>query len=192
MKRALIWTLALVFLAPTVRAADSGWPAELSKVHGIVKANFGDIPFHRVKVRREGNVTDVSIKLKSVPRQFRSAARKQAGNDDLFLATNFLEFFEPDFDTFSFNVFPGLADFFDYYYGFVALNFGKTIKRRAEITVTDGDSVDVQNVKKKLKLKKNTAHVRFVEDVLQEPGLYLLYTEVGPYSMSNFFCTDCS
>lgn len=189
MKRALAWILVLVFLVPGAWAADKGWPEELADVHALVKAKFGDVPFDRVKVRRDGKATEVSIKLKNIPRQFRTFARERAGDEDLFLATNFVELFEPDFDIFGFDVFPR-ADLVSYYYGFVAFNFGKKIKRRAEINVI-GAEVDVVNIKKKLKLAKRSATVRWVEDKVSEPGLYALYTELGPYDLTNFFCSSC-
>lgn len=198
MKRALIPILALAFLIPAAHAADNGWPEDLAKVHSVVKANFGDIAFDRVTVRREGKVTDVSIKLKNLPPRYRALIRSKAdaknnvkaGDEDLYLATSFAELFEPDFDSFGFDVFP-IADFFSYYYGFVAFNFGKTIKRYAEISVADADSIDIQNTKKKLKIKKNRAHVRWVEDTVEEEGLYVLYVELGPYFNDNYFCVGC-
>jgi hypothetical protein len=188
----------MAFLIPAAQAADNGWPEELAKVHSMVKANFGDVAFDRVTVNREGNVTDVSIKLKNIPAKFRDSARARsqkntgakAGDDDLYLATSFVELLEPDFDVFGFDVFP-IADLFTYYYGFVAFNFGKKIKRYAEISVADADSVDVQNIKKKLKIKKSTAHVRFVEDTVEDEGLYVLYVELGPYANDNYFCVGC-
>lgn len=190
MKRALVFALALTILAAPASAANNGWPEDLAEVQRLVKSKFGEVPYDRVKVKRDGNLLDISIKLKNVPPKFRRLARQSAGDDDLFLATNFVESFEPNFDTFEFNVFPN-AHFRDHYFGFVAFNFSKKIKRRAEITVTDGDKVHVQAVKKKQKYKKRSVHILSVEDTVDDEGLYLLYTEAGPWNLQTYFCAGC-
>jgi len=190
MRKFLVSILPLLFLVPAAQAADKGWPDDMADVHAMVKAKFGNIAFNRVKVERDGKATQVSIKLKHIPRQFRAVAEKQAGDESLFLATAFVELFEPDFDIFGFDLFP-IADFVTYYYGFVAFNFDKPIKRYAEISVFGADFLEVQNIKKKLKLKKNSVLFRWVEGTVSAPGLYVLYTELGPYSLENYFCSSC-
>lgn len=190
MKKTLICTFVFLLVAPIASAADQGWPEEMKDVERIVKAKFGDIPYNRVKVRREGNATEVSIKLKNIPRQFRDIPRQEAADEDVYLMTAFNELFEPDFDIFGFDTFP-VNNLLTYYYGWVALNTGKTIKRNSEITVVGPDGIEVQNIKKRTKIKKNRAFFRWVEATVSGTGIHLLHTEYGPWTLDNYMCTGC-
>lgn len=192
MKRALIFALALVVLAPAVQAAENGWPDEYRDIQKMVRASVGDVSYDRVKVRRSGKVVDVSIKLKNTPRQFRSFAEKRAGDDDVFLATNLVELFEPslEFDTVSYDLLP-VADILTYYFGFGVFNFDKKIKRKAEIRVIGGNGMEFENVKKKYKLNKRSIQLRFLERNVSGDGLYALETIVGPWQLVTYFCNGC-
>ncbi|MFQ5525659.1 MAG: hypothetical protein ACE5GX_05300 [Thermoanaerobaculia bacterium] len=190
MKRGLICALALVFLVPAVRAADNGWPAELGDVQRMVRASVGDVPYTRVKVQRGDGVIDVSIRLKNLPRQFRTMTRDRAGDEQVFLATNIVELFTPDLEIVSYDLSP--LDFIDYYFGFGVFNFGKKIKREAIIEVRGANGQEFKNKKKKYKLRKNSVQLRFVERGLGAgSGLYLLFTQVGPWELLTYFCASC-
>lgn len=192
MKRALIWILALTFLIPAAQAADNGWPDDLSAVQRMVRSTVGDVPFDRVKVHRDGKVLDISIKLNHVSRQARAFAEEKAGDDDIFLATNLVAFFEPDLDVSQDYALTPIADFFDYYFGFGVFNFGKKIKRPATIAVTGFDGLEFENFKKKWKINKNSVQLRFLETGVSAPGLYELYTKVGPWELTTYFCSSCT
>ena len=190
MRRALVWILAVSLLAPAVRAADNGWPDELGDIQRMVKASVGDIPYDKVKVKRQGDTIDIAIKLKHVPRQFRSMAR-QSTDDDLFLATNVVELFEPDLEIVSYDLVP--LDFVEYYFGFALFNFGKKIKREAIIEVIGPNGTEFLSRKKRLKYPKNSIFLRFTEQPLSSgPGLYALYTKAGPWELTTYFCASCT
>lgn len=191
MKRACVWILVLGLLMPTVGVAETQWPADMEPIRTMVKKAIGDVPFDRVKVKRIGNETQVSIKLENVPPAFRELARAKATEDDVFLATNVLELFEPDFSTdiMGFNLTPA-ADLLTYFYGYVAFNFGKRIKLQSEIAVRnlEDDTPEIRKKKKKRKLNKNTLTIVCVEDTVESEGFYELYTKIGPWEALSYFC----
>jgi len=192
MKRALIWSLALSLLIPAAGAADNGWPDELAQIQKMVRSSVGDVPFDRVKVSRDGKVLDISIKLKDVSRQARALAEQKAGDESVFLASNLLAFFEPDLDVSQDYALTPAADFFEYYFGFGVFNFGNKLKRPATIAVTGANGLEFENFKKKYKINKNSVQLRFLETSVSASGLYELYTSVGPYELSTFFCSSCT
>lgn len=192
MKRVVLGALALLLLVPAVQAADNGWPEDLGDIQRMVRANVGDVPYNRVKVKRGDGVIDVSIKLRNLPRQLRTVARDRADDDDVFLATNIVELFEPELEIVSYDLIP--LDFIEYYFGFGVFNFGKKIKRKAEIRVATADgNVQFENRKKKYKLRKNSVQLRFLERAVSAgPGLYGLETIVGPWILTTWFCASCT
>lgn len=192
MKKTLISMLALAFLIPAAQAADNGWPDDLGDVQRMVRSTVGDVPFDRVQVKRQGKVLDISIKLNDVSRQARALVEQKAGDDDLFLATNLLAFFEPDIELSQDYAVTPVADFFDYYFGFAVFNFGKKVKRPATIEVTGADGQEFENFKKKYKVNKRSVQLRFVETGVSAPGLYELYTQVGPWELVTYFCSSCT
>ena len=109
-----------------------------------------------------------------------------------FLATNIIELFTPDLEIVSYDLVP--LDRIEYYFGFGVFNFGKKIKRRAEIRVVDSNGdVQFENTKKKYKLRKNSIQLRFLERGLSSgPGLYGLQTIVGPWELVTWFCASCT
>ncbi|MCP4200498.1 MAG: hypothetical protein GY769_01025 [bacterium] len=191
MKRALVWTLALVFLVPAAWAADNGWPADLADVEALVASKMSPVPYDRVKVRRSNGVIDVSIKLKNLPRQLRTLARQRT-EDDVFLGGPVVELFEPslEFDIVSFDLLP-IADRVSYYFGFTVFNFGRKIKLPASIAVNSGAGQEFENKKKKYPIKKNRLQLRFIERTVDGPGLHELAITVGPWEQLSYFCVSC-
>lgn len=191
MKRVFIYALSLTFLIPAAQAAEQGWPEELREVRKMVRSTVGDVAFDRVKVSRQGRVLDVSIKLKDLRPDIRTIAAQKAGDDDLFLATNLVAFFEPDIEISQDYALTPIADFFDYYFGFGVFNFGKKVKRPATIAVVGAEGQEFENFKKKYKINKNSVQLRFVETGVSAPGLYALLTQVGPWELTTYFCSSC-
>lgn len=191
MKRALIWTLAVAFLVPAAQSADRIWPDELADVQRMVRSTVGDIPYNRVRVRRNGDSIDVSIKLKSVSRQLRTMAREQASVDDVFIGSNINALFKPNIDlSQDYDLTPD-ADLLDYYFGFGVFNFGRKIKLPASIRVEGANGVEFKNTKKKYVLRNKSIQLRFFERGVSGPGLYALETIVGPWSLVTYFCSSC-
>lgn len=190
MNRALACAVAWTLLAGSAWGAERNWPDDMASIEALVTSFVGEIPYDRVKVRRDGNAIDVSIKLENVPRQFRQTLRSRAGDEDVFLATNIVDAFEPDLDfPQGYDLTPN--DFLDYYFGFGVFNFGSKIKREASIRVFGADGDEFQNTKKKYKLRKNRIQLRFLERGVSGPGLYGLETVVGQWSLVTYFCSSC-
>ncbi len=190
MKRALACMVALTLLAGSAWGADRDWPGDMAEIEALVTSLVGEISYDRVKVRRDGDAIDVAIKLKNVPRQFRQTLQSRADDDDVFLATNIVDTFEPDLDfPQGYDLTPN--DLLDYYFGFGVFNFGSRIKREASIRVFGADGDEFQNTKKKYKLRKNRVQLRFLERGVSGPGLYGLETVVGPWSLVTYFCASC-
>ena len=197
MKRTAAWILVMSLLAPAAWPAqlnDQEWPADMERVQTIVAKAVGKVSYDRVKVRRSGNEIEVSIKLKNLPRHFRTQIQERATEDEVFLATNIVELLEPDFSTdiMGFNLTP-VADLLTYFYGYAVFNFGNKIKLRKEISVRElGDEVpEIEKVKKRQKLKKQTLSLHFVEDTVEGDGFYELFTKIGPWEKLSYFCVGC-
>ncbi len=205
MTRASAWILAILLLAPAARGAEGEWPESLAGVRAVVRAAAGDVPYNRVKVRRFGNELEISIKLARIPDQIRALQSARAmkpgadaadGETDVFLATNIVDFFEPDLveddDVVLFDLTPS-ANLLTHHFGFVAFNFGNKTKLPAEITVRNVTDVkpEISNRRKKVKLAARSLIVRCVEGFVADEGIYELSTKLGSYEVLSYFCVGC-